>query len=89
MQQVIKSYLKKFKTFLNYSKNFLRRKNPFRNFKKNFVANLKDALAFGKKRKMLKYKLKYQMHQLNQIERLIAENSQHAFLRGNKFNEMR
>ncbi len=89
MQQAIKQSLKRLKTFLNYSKNYLKRNNPVKVFKKNIVAGLKDALSTNKKRKMIKYKLRYQMHQLNQMEKLIAQNNEHTFLRGNKFNEMR
>lgn len=89
MQQVIQTNMKRLKTFLNYTKNYLKRNNPVKLFKKELVAGLKDALSVNKKRKMVKYKLKYQMYQLSQMEKLIAENNEHAFLRGNKFNEMR
>lgn len=89
MQQVIQTNMKRLKTFLNYTKNYLKRNNPVKLFKKELVAGLKDALSINKKRKMVKYKLKYQMYQLSQMEKLIAENNEHTFLRGNKFNEMR
>ena len=89
MQQAIKANLKRLKTFLNYSKNYLKRNNPIKLFKKELVASLKDALSINKKRKMVQYKLKYQMNQLSQMEKLIAQNNEHVFLRGNKFNEMR
>ncbi len=89
MQKVLKTHLKKLKTFLNYTKNYLIRNNPFKTFKRELVAGLKDAFSINKKRKLVKYKLKYQMHQLNQMEKLIAQNNEHTFLRGNKFNEMR
>ncbi len=89
MQQVIRINLKRLRTFLNYSRNYLKRNNPVKLLKNNFVAGLKDVLSINKKRKMVKYKLRYQMHQLNQMEKLIAQNNEHAFLRGNKFNEMR
>ena len=81
--------IKRLKTFLTYSKNYLRRNNPVKVFQKQIVAGLKDMLSFNKKRKMVRYKLKYQMHQLSQMEKLIAQNNEHVFLRGNKFNEMR
>ena len=89
MQQALTANLKRFRTFLNYSKNYLRRNNPIKLLQKGIVAGLKDALSINKKRKMVKYKLRYQMHQLNQMEKLIAQNNEHVFLRGNKFNEMR
>ena len=89
MQKALKAYLKKIKTFLNYTKNYLIRNNPVKLFKKELVAGLKDAFSINKKRKLIKFKLKYQMHQLSQMEKLIAQNNEHTFLRGNKFNEMR
>ena len=89
MQQSIKASIKKLKSFLTYSKNYLRRNNPIKLLKTNFVAGLKDALSINKKRKLVKYKLRYQMHQLKQMESLIAQNNEHVFLRGRKFNEMR
>lgn len=89
MQQTIRINLKRLKTFLTYSKNYLRRNNPLKILKTEIVAGLKDALSINKKRKMIQYKLKYQMHQLNQMEKLIAQNNDHVFLKGNKFNEMR
>lgn len=89
MQQSIKASIKRLKTFLNYSKNYLRRNNPLKVLQKTIVAGLKDVLSINKKRKMVRYKLKYQMHQLNQMEKLIAQNNEHVFLSGNKFNEMR
>lgn len=81
--------MKKLKSFLNYTKNYLKRNNPIKVLKKELVAGLKDMLSVNKKRKMVQYKLKYQMYQLSQMEKLIAEYNEHAFLRGNKFNEMR
>ena len=89
LQQAIKANLKRLKTFLTYSKNYLRRNNPIKLLKREFVAGLKDALSINKKRKMVRYKLKYQMHQLSQMAKRIAQNNVHVFLRGNKFNEMR
>ncbi len=89
MQQSLRANFKRFRTFLNYTKNYLRRNNPIKVLQKEIVAGLKDVLSINKKRKMVKYKLKYQIHQLNQMEKLIAQNNEHVFLRGNKFNEMR
>jgi len=89
LQQKLQASLKRIKTFLNYTKNYLRRNNPLKLLKKNLIAGLKDALSINKKRKMVKYKLKYQMRQLSQMEKLIAQNNEHTFLQGNKFNEMR
>ena len=81
MQQAIQTNLKRLKTFLNYSRNYLKRN------KSTIIAIA--IFSINKKKKMVKYKLRYQMHQLSQMEKLIAQNNEHTFLRGNKLNEMR
>ena len=70
------------KNFLGFAKSYLIRKNPVKAF-------INDMIAINKKRKLAKYRLNYQMYKLNQMEKLIAANNEHVFLRGNKFNEMR
>ena len=89
MQQSIQINLKRMKNFLGFSKSFLIRKNPFKLFSKEFTKMLKDFFSMNKKRKMVKYRLNYQIYKLNQMEKLIAQNNEHVFLTGNKFNEMR
>ena len=89
MQKVRREKLNKLIKFLTYTKNYLIKNNPIKIMQKELVAGLKDALRFRKNQKLIKKKLRYQMHQLSQMEKMIAENSDHAFLRGNKLNEMR
>ncbi len=89
MQQTIQINLKRFKNFLGFSKSYLIRNNPIKAFINETVAIVKDMLSINKKRKLAKYRLNYQMYKLNQMEKLIAANNDHVFLRGNKFNEMR
>ena len=89
MQQSIQTNFKRMKNFLGFSKSFLIRKNPIKLFSKEFVSMLKNFFSMNKKRKMVKYRLNYQLYKLNQMEKLIAQNNEHVFLKGNKFNEMR
>ena len=89
MQQSIQTNLKRMRNFLGFSKSFLIRKNPFKLLSKEFVSMLKGFFSMNKKRKMVKYRLNYQLYKLNQMEKLIAQNNHHVFLKGNKFNEMR
>ncbi len=89
MQQTIQTNLKRMKNFLGFAKSYLIRKNPVKAFINDMIATFKDMLSINKKRKLAKYRLNYQMYKLNQMEKLIAANNEHVFLRGNKFNEMR
>lgn len=89
MQQSIQANIRRMRNFLGFSRSFLIRKNPLKIFSKEFAAMLKNFFSMNKKRKMVKYRLNYQLYKLNQMEKLIAQNNDHVFLRGNKFNEMR
>jgi len=77
------------KNFIGFARSYLIRNNPIKAFVDGFVATVKDMLSINKKRKLAKYRLNYQMYKLNQMEKLIAANNEHVFLRGNRFNEMR
>lgn len=81
--------LKRFKNFMSFAKNYLIRKNPFKMFAQQAVAMLKDMFSIGKKKKIAEYRLSYQVYKLRQMESLIAENNDHTFLKGKRFNEMR
>ncbi len=89
MQQTVQLNLKRMKNFIGFARSYLIRNNPIKAFIDGFTATVKDMLSINKKRKLAKYRLNYQMYKLNQMEKLIAANNEHVFLRGNKFNEMR
>ena len=77
------------KNFIGFARSYLIRNKPVKVFINSTIATIKDMLSINKKRKLAKYRLNYQMYKLNQMEKLIAANNEHVFLRGNKFNEMR
>jgi len=89
LQQSIQVNFKRVKNFIGFARSYLIRKNPIKSFINSTVAMVKDMLSITKKRKLARYRLNYQMYKLNQMEKLIAANNEHVFLRGNKFNEMR
>ncbi len=75
--------------FIGFSKGYLRRHNPLKELKNSIEAALKDVLTIHKKIKMSKYRVSYHVHQLKKMESLIASNNEHAFLRGQKLNQVR
>ena len=75
--------------FLGFARGYLARHNPIEIFLGEVAKLLKDILTIGKKKKMAQYRLGYQLNKLNQMEELIAQNNEHVFLKGQRFNEMR
>ena len=89
LQQTLETNFRRFMNFLDFARGFIRRKNPLSAFAQEFVETIKDFLTMHKKLKMSQYRLNYHRHQLHKMESLIAENNQHAFLRGRNINEVR
>lgn len=89
MQNLISNHIKRIKNFLNFTKSYFSRHNPVKAFADNFVTSLKEALSVQRKKKLVQYRLNYQMGKLKQMEKLIAANNDHVFLKGRKFNETR
>lgn len=89
MQQRIQHSLKRLVNFLAFARNYIKKRNPIKGLVNGFVAMLKDMFSVTKKKKIAQYRLSYQMYKFKQMESLIAENNDHVFLKGRKFNEMR
>ena len=88
-RETLELYLKRITDFLIYTKNYFIRKNPIQSIMNQIVEGIKDFLTVKKKLKMAQYRLNYQRHQLNKMEQLIAENSQHNFLKGSHLDQKR
>jgi len=89
MFQTLEIYLRRILDFLTYSKNYLIRNNPIMGFLDSIVVWVKEFLTVKKKLKMAQYRLNYHQHQLQKMESLIAQNSEHSFLKGANLDQKR
>lgn len=88
-KETLELYVKRILEFLVYTKNYFIRNNPLQTMIASIVIGVKDFLTVKKKLKMAQYRLNYHKHQLNKMEQLIAENSQHSFLKGANLDQKR
>ena len=88
-KKTIELYIQKLKNFIQFSKSYIIRNNPIKAFSANITAQLKDFLTIDKKMKMAKYRVNYQKYKLDQMQKLIAQNNEHVFLKGRTLNETR
>ena len=88
-RETLELYIKRIMDFLIYTKNYFIRKNPLQSVTASIVDGIKDFLTVKKKLRMAQYRLNYHRHQLNKMEQLIAENSQHSFLKGSNLDQKR
>lgn len=88
-QQALQTNFQRVLNFFGFARGFFRRRNPLKAFANELVDAVKDFLTMNKKLKMSQYRLNYHRHQLHKMESLIAENSDHVFLKGKKMNHFR
>lgn len=88
-RETLELYIKRIVDFLIYTKNYFIRKNPIQGIVYSVVEGVKDFLTVKKKLKMAQYRLNYHRHQLQKMEQLIAENSEHSFLKGSHLDQKR
>jgi len=88
-KETLELYVKRILEFLVYTKNYFIRNNPIQAVFIQIVTGVKEFLTVKKKLKMAQYRLNYHKHQLNKMEQLIAENSQHNFLKGAHLDQKR
>ena len=88
-QESLELYIRRLLDFLLYTKNYIIRTNPLKTMSVSIVEGIKDFLTIKKKLKMAQYRLNYHQHQLQKMEQLIAENSDHNFLKGSNLDQKR
>lgn len=89
LQESLELYFRRLLDFLLYTRNYIIRKNPIMALSESIVEGIKDFLTIKKKLKMAQYRLNYHRHQLQKMEQLIAENSDHNFLKGSNLDQKR
>lgn len=85
----MEQYIQRLKNFLQFAQSYISRNNPIKIFSDTIMSQIKDFLTFDKKMKMAKYRVNYQKYKLDQMQKLIAQNNEHVFLKGRTLNETR
>ena len=89
MNNFIQIHIKRMINFCQFAKAYIIKNNPIKIMIETVHGQLKDFLTFDKKMKMAKYRVNYQRYKLDQMQKLIAQNNEHVFLKGRTLNETR
>ncbi len=81
--------ISKLVNFLNFTKAFLKKKNPVKMFVNQTIASVKELLTVDKKLKNIKNRINFEKYKLKKTELILAQNSEHVFLRGRSLNQTR
>jgi hypothetical protein len=75
--------------FLNFTKAFLKRNNPIKNMINSTITTVKDLTTVRQKLKKIENRIYYEKYKLKKTELILAQNSEHVFLRGRSLNQTR
>jgi len=75
--------------FLNFTKAYLRKKNPIKMLIGNTISYFKELATVKQKLKKIEYRINYEKYKLKKTELILAQNSEHVFLKGRSLNQTR
>lgn len=85
----LQTHITRFRNFLNFTKAFLRKKNPIKVFITQTIASWQELITIKQKLKKIEYRINYEKYKLKKTELILAQNSEHVFLRGRSLNQTR
>ena len=77
------------KNFLNFTKAFLKKKNPIKMAITGTKTYFKELFTVNQKLKKIQYRINYEKYKLKKTELILAQNSEHVFLKGRSLNQTR
>lgn len=80
---------KRLKNFLVFTQSYLKKNNPIKKLIEKTVATYKELTSLKKKLKKIEYRINYEKYKLKKTELILAQNSDHLFLRGRSLNQTR
>ncbi len=89
MAAQLQSHINRLRNFLNFTRAFLKKKNPIKVFITQTIASCKELISIKQKLKKIEYRLNYEKYKLKKTELILAQNSEHVFLRGRSLNQTR
>ncbi len=75
--------------FLNFTKAFLKKKNPIKMAIQGTKTYLQELFTVNQKLKKIQYRINYEKYKLKKTELILAQNSEHVFLKGRSLNQTR
>ena len=85
----LQNEINKVRSFLNFTKAFLKKKNPIKAFITDTISSIQELLTIKQKLKKIEYRINYEKYKLKKTELILAQNSEHVFLKGRSLNQTR
>ncbi|HIS88883.1 TPA: hypothetical protein IAA87_05635 [Candidatus Avigastranaerophilus faecigallinarum] len=82
-------HINRVRNFLNFTRAFLKKNNPIKIFIASTLAYIKEIATVKQKLKKIEYRINYEKYKLKKTELILAQNSEHVFLKGRSLNQTR
>lgn len=86
---LIELQIRQFRNFMGFTIAFLKKRNPVKIMIENTTAAVQELLTINKKLTKLQNRLNYERYKLKKTELILAQNSEHVFLKGRQLNQTR
>ena len=85
----IELHVKHMRNFMGFTAAFLKKNNPVKMIIEGTAAYVQELLTMNKKLERIKNRINYERYKLKKTELILAQNSEHVFLRGRSINQTR
>ncbi len=85
----LQTQVNRIKNFLNFTKAFLKKKNPIKMAIMGTKTYFQELFTVNQKLKKIRYRINYEKYKLKKTELILAQNSEHVFLKGRSLNQTR
>lgn len=82
-------HINRVRNFLNFTRAFLKKNNPIKIIIASTLAYIKEIATVKQKLKKIEYRINYEKYKLKKTELILAQNSEHVFLKGRSLNQTR
>lgn len=82
-------HINRVRNFLNFTRAFLKKNNPVKIIIASLLTYIKDIATVKQKLKKIQYRINYEKYKLKKTELILAQNSEHVFLKGRSLNQTR
>ena len=82
-------HINRVRNFLNFTRAYLKKNNPIKIFIASTLAYIKEIATVKQKLKKIEYRINYEKYKLKKTELILAQNSEHVFLKGRSLNQTR
>lgn len=82
-------HINRLRNFLNFTKVYLKKHNPIKLLITQTINSIQELLTIKKKLKTIERRIYYEKYKLKKTELILAQNSEHVFLKGRSLNQTR